>query len=162
MTKSRCLVAALLALANPSQATPVVSGDGACGVRAVDNESFLTCEGERAPLPAGAQDAGGGDMPAALPISARQAVQMKADLGSRVLLADIRAQALDLHLLERLDDALLAGGLRHGDPVVLLARTAEQGRLAAELMREHGYLQVFTVSDRDEDRLAAQRSGAAP
>lgn len=43
-----------LALALPigAGATPTVSGDGACGVRAVDNESFLTCEGDRAPEPA--------------------------------------------------------------------------------------------------------------
>lgn len=40
-----------LALAGTAEASPAVSGDGACGVRAVDNESFLTCDGDRAPEP---------------------------------------------------------------------------------------------------------------
>jgi hypothetical protein len=42
-----------LAFAEGAWAVPAVSGDGACGIRAVDNESFLTCEGDRAPEPVG-------------------------------------------------------------------------------------------------------------
>ncbi|MCW5592650.1 MAG: hypothetical protein KIS74_11175 [Burkholderiales bacterium] len=156
MKTTSLLLATALSLLGHSHAAPTVSGDGACGVRALDNESFLTCEGERAPQPAsteGATDA----LPAAIPITSRQAVQMKADLGQRVLLADIRAFQPGGAMLARLDAALVATGLRHGDPVIVLARSDEHGRLAAELMREHGYEQVFVVGERDEGRLAAGR-----
>ena len=156
MKKTPLLVAAALSLAGHSLAAPTVSGDGACGIRALDNESFLTCEGERAPQPASTESAAGA-LPAAFPITARQAVQMKADLGQRVLLADIRAFQPGAALLARLDDALVATGLRHGDPVIVLARSDEHGRLAAELMREHGYEQIFVVGERDEGHLAAGR-----
>ncbi len=156
MKKTALLLVAALSLAGPSFGAPTVSGDGACGVRAVDNESFLTCEDGRAPQPAREEGATYA-FPAAIPITTRQAVQMKADLGQRVLLADIRAYQPGAALLARLDAALVATGLRHGDPVIVLARSDEHGRLAAELMREHGYLQIFVVPERDEGRLAAGR-----
>ncbi len=156
MKKTSLLLVAALSLAGPSFGAPTVSGDGACGVRAVDNESFLTCEDGRAPQPAREEGATYA-FPAAIPITTRQAVQMKADLGQRVLLADIRAFQPGAALLARLDAALVATGLRHGDPVIVLARSDEHGRLAAELMREHGYLQIFVVPERDEGRLAAGR-----
>ena len=179
----------LLALCGAAGAAPQVSGDGACGVRAVDNESFLTCEDGRAPAPVDADDRG--DPAAPMPISARQAWQMKHDLGKRVLLVDIRARTEFRHpgrspvadarapfmepasgllveasggrggmdfnprFLERMDWLLADAGLRHGDPVVLLGESGERGRLAAELMKEHGYLQVFVVPDRLQERLRA-------
>ena len=161
MTRRVLMAAVMLAFATASNATPTVSGDGACGVRAVENESFLTCDGDRAPE---AVEARGGDdrgFPAALPITARQAVQMKADLGSRVLLADIRGLEPGLRFLEVMDAALVAAGLRHGDPVILVGGSARQGHMAAELLREHGYQQVFAVADRRDDRLAADRSASA-
>ena len=156
MKKTSLILAAALSLAGQSSGAPTVSGDGACGARALDNESFLTCEDGRAPQPARDESANG-NFPAAIPITARQAVQMKADLGPRVLLADIRAFQPGAPMLARLDAALVATGLRHGDPVIVLARSDEHGRLAAELMREHGYEQVFVVGERDEGRLAAGR-----
>ena len=181
--------AILLALCGTAGAAPQVSGDGACGIRAVDNESFLTCEDDRAPAPVDADDRG--DPVAPMPISARQAWQMKRDLGKRVLLVDIRARtefrhpgrppvadaraafmepasgllvsasggrgAMDFNprFLERVDWLLADAGLRHGDPVVLLGESGDRGRLAAELMNEHGYLQVFVVPDRLQERLRA-------
>jgi len=155
-TTSLLLLTALSVLGH-THAAPTVSGDGACGIRALDNESFLTCEGDRAPEPARTPVDTAGALPVAFPITARQAVQMKADLGQRVLLADIRAYQPGAALLERLDSALVATGLRHGDPVIVLARSDEHGRLVAELMREHGYEQIFLIAERDEGRLAAGR-----
>ena len=161
MTRRILMTAVMLAFATASQATQTVSGDGACGVRAVENESFLTCDGDRAAEAVAAQSGGDLGFPAALPITARQAVQMKADLGSRVLLADIRGLEPSLRFLEIMDAALVGAGLRHGDPVILLGASAEEGTLAAELLREHGYLQVFAIVDRRDDRLAADRSASA-
>lgn len=190
---NRTLVAAvLLALASPSHATPQVSGDGACGIRAVDNESFVTCLGERAPEPVGPEDARpAAQFPPAMPVSARQARQLKRDLGGNVLLVDLRGRAeayytgpsigadahvpfmepapgyvraarggglemeIDPHFLERMDEALRAAYLRHGDPVVLLCRTGECRREAAELLREHGYQQLFVVTDGFESAVTA-------
>jgi hypothetical protein len=179
----------LLALCGAAGAAPQVSGDGACGIRAVDNESFLTCEDGRAPVPVDADDTG--DLPAPMPISARQARQMKHDLGRRILLVDIRARTEFRHpgrppvadarapfmepapgrlfsasggrggmdfnprFLERMDWLLANAGLRHGDPVVLMGESGDRGRLAAELMNEHGYLQVFVVPDRLPEHLRA-------
>lgn len=156
MKKTSLLLAAALSLAGQSSGAPTVSGDGACGVRAVDNESFLTCEGERAPPPPQVESAPYA-LPVAFPITASRAMQMKADLGPRVLLADIRAFQPGAAMLARLDAALVATGLRHGDPVIVLARSDEHGRLVAELMREHGYEQIFLIAERDEGRLAAGR-----
>jgi hypothetical protein len=155
MRKTSLLLAASLAFPGAALATPTVSGDGACGIRAVDNESFVTCEGERAPAPA--PEAADDALPTAFPINARQAVQIIADLGSRALLADIREHAPGSRLLDQLDDALVAQGLRHGDPVIVLVRSRQHGRLAADLMGEHGYHQVFVVSERDEESLAARQ-----
>lgn len=68
---TRILIAAVaLALANAAGAAPTVSGDGACGIRAVDNESFLTCEGDRAPEPVVTEEAVYAPLPAALPVTA--------------------------------------------------------------------------------------------
>lgn len=155
MRNTNLLLAAALAFPGAAIATPTVSGDGACGIRAVDNESFVTCDGDRAPAPV--PEAADDTLPTAFVISARQAVQIKADLGTRALLADIRDYAPGPRLLDRLDDALLAHGLRHGDPVIVLVRSPEHGRLATALMDEHGYQQVFVVTERGEERLAATR-----
>ena len=185
------LLACLAALAWPAASAPQVSGDGACGARAVDNASFVTCEGDRAPEPA-VPDL---TLPAALPVTAEQAWSLKRDFGSRILLVDIRsrpeillagmargvqahvpfmqpeagwpvdarsgqaAMAFDHRFLERMDEALRAANLRHGDAVVLLCRSGERSRLAAELMREHGYLQVFAVRDGFEGHLVDDDSG---
>jgi hypothetical protein len=157
MRKTTLLFAAALALPGASLATPTVSGDGACGIRAVDNESFVTCEGERASPPAAMPASGSAPVPAVFAITARQAVQMKADFGPGVLLADIRAFEAGPRLIEHLDNALLENGLRHGDPVIVLVRSEQQARLTAPLMGEHGYHQVFVVSELDEGRLAARR-----
>lgn len=155
------MTAVMLAFATSAEATPTVSGDGACGVRAVENESFLTCDGDRAPEAVAMHGGGDGGFPAAMAITARQAVQMKADLGSRVLLADIRGLAPGLRFLEIMDAALAGAGLRHGDPVILLGDSAREGSLAAELLREHGYQQIFAIADRRDERLAADRSASA-
>ncbi len=85
-------LSALLTAINPPPAvagTPIVSGPGACGARAVDNASFLSCNDEQPALPASA--APGVMQP--IVISAQQARRMKADLGSEVLLVDIRSRA---------------------------------------------------------------------
>lgn len=154
LDKSLLLVAAL-ALPGAALATPTVSGDGACGIRAVDNESFVTCDGDRAPAPA--PESADDTLPTAFVISARQAVQIKADLGSRALLADIRDYAPGPRLLDRLDGALVAHGLGHGDAVIVLVRSREHGRLATALMGEHGYHQVFVVPESGEEQLASTR-----
>jgi hypothetical protein len=61
-----CVVA--FAFAKGAWAVPAVSGDGACGIRAVDNESFLTCEGDRAPDPVGETGNPSGDQPDRSPV----------------------------------------------------------------------------------------------
>jgi rhodanese-related sulfurtransferase len=87
------IAAVLLALSGLAGASPQVSGDGACGIRAVDNESFVTCSGDRAPEPVGPEDhATGTDFIAPLPVSASTAWQIKRDLAERVLMVDIRAR----------------------------------------------------------------------
>ncbi|MBL0143510.1 MAG: hypothetical protein IPP91_15700 [Betaproteobacteria bacterium] len=180
--KKSLIAALLLTLCGAVGATPQVSGDGACGVRAVDNESFVTCDGGAAPGPVGPDDlATRMEFIAPMPISAMQAWQISQDLGKRVLLVDIRTRAevfhtgmllgIDAHapfmeplpddargrrsalamdasvrFVERMDDLLSAAHLHHGDPIVLLCRSGERSRLAARLMIEHGYLQVFTVA----------------
>ncbi len=69
--KKRVLVATLaLALANTAGAVPTVSGDGACGIHAVDNESFVTCEGDRAPEPVAADEVASAPIPADPPVAA--------------------------------------------------------------------------------------------
>jgi rhodanese-related sulfurtransferase len=65
------------------------------------------------------------------------------------------AMDYNIRFLHRMDERLRAAGLRHGDPVVLLCRSGERSRLAAELMREHGYLQVFVVQGGFEGALAS-------
>jgi hypothetical protein len=157
MDKKTLLLAAVLAFPGGALAVPTVSGDGACGPRSVDNESFLTCDDDRAPAPAEAPGAAAGRLPTVFPITAGRAIQMKADLGTGVLLVDVRAFAPEPRLLEHLDNALLENGLHHGDPVIVLVRSEQQARPVAALMGEHGYLQVFVVSERDEERLAARR-----
>ncbi len=185
------LLACLAALAWPAASAPQVSGDGACGARAVDNESFVTCDGDRAPEPAEVDLS----LPAALPLTAAQAWSLKRDFGARILFVDIRsrpeillegvargveahvpfmqpepgwpvdarsgqaAMTFDPRFLARMDEALAAAKLRHGDAVVLLCRSGERSRLAAELMREHGYLQVFAVRDGFEGRLVDDEQG---
>lgn len=161
MNRRHLMTAVMLALANAAGATPTVSGDGACGLRAVENESFLTCEGERAPEAVEMQAGDDRGFPPAMAITARQAIQIKADLGPRVLLADIRGLEPGLRFLEIMHAALAGAGLRHGDPVILLGATAAEGSLAAELLREHGYRQLFAVADRRDERLAAEHSASA-
>lgn len=182
-----------LALAGASAATPQVSGDGACGIRAVDNESFVTCIGDRAPEPVGPGDPGPAlEPPAAMPISLKQARQLKRDLGGNALVVDLRGSAeahytgtplrADAHVpfmepapgwiltaqgaiamqfaprfLEDMDAALRAAHLRHGDPVVLLCRSAECRREAPALLAEHGYGQLFVVTDGFPAPVAAAR-----
>lgn len=85
--------AVALAFAGASQATPQVAGDGACGIRAVDNESFVSCDGDRAPDPVGPESVLAAQFPPAMPIAARQARGLKRDLGARVLVVDIRSRA---------------------------------------------------------------------
>jgi rhodanese-related sulfurtransferase len=196
MTKPALMMAAVLALAAPALATPKVSGDGACGVRAVDNESFLSCDGNDAPEPVGIEESRDLGFPAAIPVTARQAWQVKRDLGSRVLLVDIRsrpeiaytgmpigadanvtfmrpaaglpviaasgrlAMELNPRFLEQMDGALAAAGLRHGDAVIVLDRSGNGSRLAAELLHEHGYLQVFAITDGFESWLHADAQAA--
>lgn len=179
---SKLLAVLLAALPGAAFATPQVSGDGACGIRAVDNASFVSCDGDRAPEPLGPVDESlRADFIAPMPVTATQAWRMKRDLGSRLLIVDVRARpeilftgmpqgvdanipfmepgsdlavdartgmpAMDYNIrfLHRMDELLRASRLRHGDAVVLLCRSGERSRLAAELMREHGYLQVFVV-----------------
>ncbi len=170
---NRLLASALAwALASPALAGPVVSGDGACGIRAVDNESFLTCDGERAPEPVMPGSQPVSTLPAAIAVTAAQAWQIKKDLGWRALLVDIRARGenertgrpsgadatvpftetgpapeVGRAFLATLDARLAAAGLGFGDPVILLCHNGDCSRLAAELMREHGYLQLFAVTD---------------
>jgi hypothetical protein len=108
--KIRFLMAALaLALANTAEATPVVSGDGACGVRAVDNESFLTCDGDRAPEPAAAAESPAPDNQDGTP-----------------------SVTLSCRLLDgtRRQPAVAGPGL--GDAVILVCRTGDVSRLAAK------------------------------
>lgn len=181
--KRKLLFAAMLAFSAHAQADPKTSGDGACGARAVDNASFLTCDGDRAPEPLG------------LEISSRRAWQLKSDLGERVLLVDIHARSeiafagmplavdanvpyleprpgylvqvkggalemdFDYRFLARMDALLAAANLHHGDPVVILCRDPDRSRLAAALLGEHGYEQVFVVSDGEEGWKSA--AGAA-
>ena len=128
MRKTTLLLAAALALLGAAIATPTVSGDGACGIRAVDNESFVTCDGDRAPAPA--PEAADDTLPTAFVISARQAGQIKADLGG--------ARAARRHPRLRAGPAparparrpLAAHGLGHGDPVIVLVLSREHGRIA--------------------------------
>jgi len=190
------VTALLLASCGAAGASPQVSGDGACGIRAVDNESFLTCDGDRAPPPAAPAEfvdyAGG--LPA-IAIDAKRAWQIKHDLGAQVLLVDIRGRAevfytgmplgadaivpfeepsrdfaidaqsgrlameFNAHFLERMDDLLNASDLSRSDPVVLLCRSGERSRQAAALLKEHGYRQVFVVSDGFEGALTASAEG---
>jgi rhodanese-related sulfurtransferase len=175
-------------------AAPQVSGDGACGIRAVDNASFVSCEGDRAPAPVDNDTS----LPAALNVDAHGAWSLLRDFGRRVLFVDIRSRpevllagqpqgiqahvpfmqpdpnweidphsgrarmAFDPAFLPRLDAKLTAAGLRHGDPVMLICRSGERSRLAAELMREHGYLQVFVVRDGFEGRLVDDEANGVP
>ena len=194
--KRPIIAAILLALCGAAGASPQVSGDGACGIRAVDNASFLTCIDDQAPQPAAPDDAlNGAERLPPIPVDANRAWQLKQDLGARVLLVDIRGRAevfyagmplgvdanvplmepapsfavdaqdgqlamdFNTRFLERMDDTLRAAHLRHGDPVVLLCRSGELSAIAAKLMQEHGYLQVFVVTDGFEGRLAANADG---
>ena len=92
--KKPLIAALLLALCGGAAAAPQVSGDGACGTLAVDNESFLTCTDGRAPLPVdGEAEPALSGHAEVLPISARQAWKVKRDMGSRALLVDIRGRA---------------------------------------------------------------------
>ena len=70
MTKKILIAILALALADSAGASPTVSGDGACGIRAVDNESFVTCEGDRAPEPVAADEVASAPIPADLPVAA--------------------------------------------------------------------------------------------
>jgi rhodanese-related sulfurtransferase len=195
--KKPLIAAVLLALCGAAGATPQVSGDGACGIRAVDNESFVTCDGDRAPSPAGTGDVlAVAASPPAISIDAKRAWQIKRDLGAQVLLVDIRGRAevfytgmpigadanvpllepsrdfafdaadgqllmeLNTHFLERMDALLNARDLGRSDPVVLLCRSGERSSLAARLLREHGYRQLFVVSDGFEGRLSANADGS--
>ncbi|MBK6982806.1 MAG: hypothetical protein IPH30_15735 [Betaproteobacteria bacterium] len=186
----------LLASGGLAAAAPQVSGDGACGTLAVDNESFLTCEGGRAPAPvddeAGAPDAGATGI---LPVTSRQAWKLKRDLGRRALLVDIRERAEVFYtgmplgadanvpflepvagfavdnrtgepemtpnagFLDRIDTLLESARLGRDDPVVLLCRSGERSRVAADMMRRSGYRQVFVVADGFEGPLAANADG---
>jgi rhodanese-related sulfurtransferase len=191
---NRILAAALaLALSHPAGAAPTVSGDGACGIRATDNESFLTCDGERAPAPASPGDAPAAPA-AAIEVTADQAWRIKRDLGSRVLLVDIgppgeaarpaRPSGVDANVpftgpakgpaegefpaapsagrfLAAMDEQLAGAGLGFGDPVILLCRTGACSVLAAQRLVEHGYAQVFAVSDGFEGWAVASGYGRA-
>jgi rhodanese-related sulfurtransferase len=192
--KKPLLVALGLALGGTAFAAPQVSGDGACGIRAIDNASFLSCEADRAPQ--AADDFDRAEPPPAIAVDAKRAWQIKQDLGARALLVDIRTRAevlyagmpigadanvplldpaapfaaeaspgdpalrFDPQFLLHMDELLRAARLRHADPVVLLCRSGEYSALAARLMQEHGYLQVFVVSDGFEGVLAANADGS--
>jgi rhodanese-related sulfurtransferase len=55
------------------------------------------------------------------------------------------AMDYNLSFLRDLDSALVAAGMRHSQPVVLLCRSGEASAKAAELLVEYGYEQVFVV-----------------
>jgi rhodanese-related sulfurtransferase len=190
----RLLVFLAVSASTPLAAAPQVSGDGACGVHAVDNASFVSCDGERAPAAIGDDTS----LPAALSVDATGAWTLLRDFGHRLLFVDIRSRpevlmagqprgihahvpfmqpdpnwevdprsgrarmAIDTAFLPRLDEKLAAAGLGHGDPVILICRSGERSLLAAELLREHGYLQVFVVRDGFEGRLVDDDTGGVP
>jgi hypothetical protein len=109
--KTRILMTFLalaLALANTAAAAPAVSGDGACGVRAVDNESFLTCEGDRAPEPASAPAGPVPDDPEGTAVA-----------------------PLACRLVDGTGRRLAVAALGREDEVVLLCRASDKSRLAA-------------------------------
>lgn len=71
-------------------------------------------------------------------------------LRSRVARSDAAILAGDTlphnpHFLARMDEALAQARLRHTDPVILVCRTGELSRRAAELLEEHGYGDVRIV-----------------
>ncbi|MEO5691496.1 MAG: rhodanese-like domain-containing protein [Usitatibacter sp.] len=160
----------ILAAGHVAAAPPQVSGDGACGIRSNDNEAFITCDGERAPAPAG---------PNVTVVDGADAWRMANDLGERALIVDVRerpgdrprvfgvdahvplltasektAASFNLEFLRAVDAALAAKGLDHEDPVFLLCRDGSVSRLAAELMALHGYRQLVVF--------AGGAEGAAP
>ena len=71
--------AIVLALPGAAGASPQVSGDGACGIRALDNESFLTCSDDRAPPPTDPVDVlGAGPLPTIPTVAASTRVRVVA------------------------------------------------------------------------------------
>ena len=89
--KRLVLLAALAASAMPAVATPTVSGPGACGIRAVDNQSFLTCAGDQ---PAEAVGPPNRPIePVAREVTPLEAWRARHDIGGRALLVDIRGMA---------------------------------------------------------------------
>jgi rhodanese-related sulfurtransferase len=59
----------------------------------------------------------------------------------------------------RMDEVLRAKHVRHDEPVILLCRTGERAVLAALLLQEHGYSNVYIVRDGFEGRLAYRADG---
>jgi rhodanese-related sulfurtransferase len=57
------------------------------------------------------------------------------------------------------DEALRAAHLRHTDPVVLLCGSGDRAPVAALLLQEYGYSQVYVVRDGFEGRLERRADG---
>ena len=86
--KRLALAAAFTTVALPALATPIVSGPGACGIRAVDNESFVTCAGDEPVQPVGLPQRSAA--PVALEMTPLDAWRARHNIGARALLIDIR------------------------------------------------------------------------
>jgi rhodanese-related sulfurtransferase len=56
-----------------------------------------------------------------------------------------------------LDEVLRSVRLRHDQPVILACHSVERARLAALLLQEYGYSNVFIVRDGLQDRLVRSR-----
>jgi rhodanese-related sulfurtransferase len=59
----------------------------------------------------------------------------------------------------RMDEVLRTRHVRHDEAVVLLCRTGERAALAALLLQEHGYSNVYVVREGFEGRTAARADG---
>jgi len=89
--KRLALLAALAASAMPAVATPTVSGPGACGIRAVDNQSFLSCVDDQPAAAVGQPDRP--IEPVARVVTPLEAWRARHNIGGRALLVDIRGMA---------------------------------------------------------------------
>jgi rhodanese-related sulfurtransferase len=59
----------------------------------------------------------------------------------------------------QMDDLLRSRHVRHDDPVILLCRYGERAVLAALLLQEHGYSNVYVVREGFEGRTATRADG---
>ena len=107
------------------------------------------------------------------PLTAREAYRMKREQGQRVLFVDVRGRGeadgantpvgidarvpylegrephpeFRIDFTQNMDETLRAAHMRHYEPVILLARNGDYGAMAAQLLQEHGYSNVYVVND---------------